>query len=79
MFSEIANRKSFQRKMKTRIAAVSRPGAASGTMMPERLERRGAVDLRGLLEVPRDLTVESGQHPDREREREGQVRDDQAE
>ena len=30
--SEIANRKSFQAKMKTRIAAVNTPGAASGTM-----------------------------------------------
>ena len=28
--SEIANRKSFQQKMKTRIAAVKTPGAASG-------------------------------------------------
>ena len=30
--SEIANRKSFQAKMKTRIAAVNTPGAASGTI-----------------------------------------------
>ena len=30
--SVIANRKSFQAKMKTRIAAVNMPGAASGTM-----------------------------------------------
>ena len=30
--SEIANRKSFQQKMKTRIAAVNTPGAASGMM-----------------------------------------------
>ena len=32
LVSEIANRKSFQQKMKTRIAAVNMPGAASGTM-----------------------------------------------
>ena len=30
--SEIANTKSFQQKMKTRIAAVNTPGAASGTI-----------------------------------------------
>ena len=30
--SEIANRKSFQAKMKTRIAAVNIPGAASGAI-----------------------------------------------
>ena len=30
--SEIAKRKSFQAKMKTRIAAVKTPGAASGTI-----------------------------------------------
>src|SRR5688572_16532385 len=30
--SEIAKRKSFQAKMKTRIAAVNMPGAASGTI-----------------------------------------------
>ena len=30
--SEIANRKSFQQKMNTRIAVVKTPGAASGTM-----------------------------------------------
>ena len=30
--SEIANTKSFQQKMKTRIAAVNIPGAASGTI-----------------------------------------------
>ena len=30
--SEIANRKSFQQKMNTRMAVVNTPGAASGTM-----------------------------------------------
>src|SRR5882757_5134016 len=30
--SEMANRKSFQQKMKTRIAVVNTPGAASGAM-----------------------------------------------
>src|SRR6185312_3857612 len=30
--SEMANRKSFQQKMKTRIAVVNRPGAASGAI-----------------------------------------------
>src|SRR3954452_2571896 len=30
--SVVANRKSFQQKMKTRIAAVKTPGAASGTI-----------------------------------------------
>src|SRR4030095_7320038 len=30
--SEIANRKSFQQKMNTRIALVTTPGAASGAM-----------------------------------------------
>ena len=32
LVSEIAKRKSFQAKMKTRIAAVNMPGAASGTI-----------------------------------------------
>ena len=32
LVSEIAKRKSFQAKMKTRIAAVKTPGAASGTI-----------------------------------------------
>ncbi len=30
--SEIANRKSFQQKMNTRIAVVNTPGAASGAI-----------------------------------------------
>ena len=76
--SEIANRKSFQAKMKTRIAAVKTPGAASGTItLRKAWNGRRPVDLGGLLEVPRDLPEEGDERVDRERQREGQVGDDQ--
>src|SRR3954465_12204345 len=41
----------------------------------ERLERRRAVHLCRLLEVPGDLAVEGDEHVDRKREREGEVGD----
>ena len=78
LVSEIAKRKSFQQKMKTRIAAVKTPGAASGTItLRERLERRRAVDLGRLLQLPGDLPEEGDEDVDRQRQREGEVGDDQ--
>ena len=47
--------------------------------LAERLQRRRAVDLRRLLELPRDLAEERRERVDRERQRERHVRDDQAE
>ena len=47
--------------------------------LAERLQRRRAVDLGGLLELPRDLAEERDERVDRQRQRERQVRDDQAE
>src|SRR5690606_34112623 len=46
--------------------------------LAERLPRRRAVDLRRLLELPRDLAEERREGPDGDRERERQVRDDEA-
>src|SRR3954468_14796098 len=48
-----------------------------GDDLREGLERRRAVDLRGLLELPRDLSEERRQRVDRQRQREGHVRDDE--
>ena len=45
--------------------------------LAERLPRGGAVDLGGLLHLPRDLAEERRQRPDRQRQREGHVGDDQ--
>ena len=42
------------------------------------LERRGPVHLGGPLEIPGDLPEERRQHIDRQRQREGDVGDDQA-
>ena len=77
--SEIAKTKSFQAKMKTRIAAVNTPGAASGTItLRNAWNGRRPVDLGRLLEVPGDLAEEGDEDVDRQRQREGQVGDDQA-
>ena len=76
--SEMANRKSFQQKMNTRIAVVNMPGRGQRRDdLGERLERRGAVHLGRLLQLPRDLPEERRQRVDRERQPEGHVRDDQ--
>src|SRR5919106_2030759 len=45
--------------------------------LAEGLERCGPIDLRCLLEVPGDLAEERHQDVDRQRQREGQVGDDQ--
>ena len=67
--SEIAKTKSFQQKMKTRIAAVKTPGAASGRItLRKAWNGRGAVDLGGLLEVPGDLAEEGDEDVDRQRQ-----------
>src|SRR3954447_20731996 len=55
----------------------SRRGERSDDLR-EGLPRRRAVDLRGLLELPRNLAEERRQRVDRQRQREGHVRDDQA-
>src|SRR3712207_8299159 len=44
----------------------------------ERLERRGAVDARGLLHLRRDAREERREDEDRQRQVEGHVRDVQA-
>ena len=57
--SEIAKTKSFQAKMKTRIAVVNTPGRGEREDdLAEGLERRRPVDLGRLLELPRDLAEE---------------------
>ena len=76
--SETANTKSFQAKMKTRIAVGEHAGRRErGDDLRERLPRRRAVDLRRLLELPRYLSEERRQRVDRQRKRERHVRDDQ--
>ena len=76
--SEAASRNSFQQKKKVRIAVVNDAGRGERhDHLAERLPRRGAVHLRRLLHLPRDLTEERRHRPDRQRQREGQVRDDQ--
>src|SRR5215208_6190681 len=56
-----------------------RPGGGQWQDHPtERLERRRAVHLRRLFEIPWDLAVERDERVDRERKRERQVGDDQA-
>ena len=58
----IANRKSFQQKMNTRIAAVNIPGAASGTITLRKAWNGVAPSTCGrLLEVPGDLPEEGDQ------------------
>jgi hypothetical protein len=63
----------------TRIITGTVTTTAAAAMSPigcaERLERRGAVDLRRLFELPRDLPEEGGQSVDGERQRERHVRD----
>src|SRR2546421_10381526 len=44
---------------------------------PERLERCGAVDFRRLLQLPRNLAEVRREEPDRQRQCEREVRDDQ--
>src|SRR3954447_1127692 len=53
-------------------------GGERGDDLREGLPRRRPVDLRGLLELPRDLAEERRQRVDRQRQRERHVRDDQA-
>src|SRR6202012_3136230 len=47
--------------------------------LAKRLPAGGTVDLRRLLHLPRDLPEERRQRPDRDRQGERQVRDDQPE
>ena len=76
--SEIANRKSFQQKMKTRIAAVNTPGAASGMItLGNAWNGVAPSTCRRLLKIPGDLAEEGDQRVDRQRQREREVRDDQ--
>ncbi|EON32400.1 phenol hydroxylase [Gordonia terrae C-6] len=49
-----------------------------GDDLAERLPWCGAVHLGGLLQLPRDLAEERGEGVDRQRQREGDVRQDQA-
>ncbi len=77
--NEIADTDPFQAKKNVRIAAVNTPGAANGpTTFRNACRRGGAVHLRRLLHLPRDLAEEGRQGPDRQGQRERHVRDDQA-
>ena len=77
--SEIASRNSFQQKKNVRIAVVNTPGAAErDDHLAERLPRGGPVDLGRLLHLPGNLPEERRHRPDRQRQGEGEVRDDQA-
>ena len=69
---------SFQAWMNAKIDVATRPGATSGSrIFTKAREAAVAVDHRGLLEVARDAEDEAAQRPDRERQHERQVRDDQ--
>ena len=76
--SDAASRNSFQQKKNVRIAVVKTPGAASGTItLRNACHARRPVDLGRLLHLPRDLAEERRHRPDRERQGERQVGDDQ--
>ena len=70
---------SFQLVMKTKTEVATRPGRDEREQDPdERADAARAVDHRRLLELLRDVEQEAAQRPDRERQREGHVRDDHA-
>ena len=80
LVSVIANRNSFQAKMKTSRPAVTSPGRRQrDDDLAEGLEVAGAVDQRRLLELARDLAEERGEDVDGEREPERQRGEDEAE
>ena len=77
--SVIASRNSFQATMNVRIPAVARPGAASGTTTFRNASKfvapsTSAASSRSLGYLPE----ERREDVDRQRQRERQVRDDQA-
>src|SRR5918994_201899 len=73
-----ASMNSFQPSRKHSTAVVARPGAASGRIPPpHRAQPRRAVGARSVLELVGYPDEEAAHHPDRQRDREGEVGDDQ--
>ena len=73
-----AKRTSPQAVMKAKMATATMPGRLTGMRIRNRAPSgRGAVDQGGLFELARDGVEVADEHPDRERQREGQVGDDQ--
>ena len=71
-------RNSFQMKMRAKMAATTMPGRTSGSMTRQQdAEPRAAVDQRRVVELARDLVEEADEDPDRQRQAEGDVGDDQ--
>ena len=74
----MANRKSFQAKMKTRMAAVNTPGAASGAITLRNAWKGVAPSTRAALSRSQGISRKNAdKRPDGQRQREGHVRDDQ--
>ena len=66
--------------MKVKISAVTMPGMASGSVIrAERAEPAGPVDHRRLLQLDRDRREVGVEDPDRERQVEAGVDQDQRE
>ena len=77
--NEIANNRSFQQKMKTKMPRSDDAGRGQWSHhLPERLPRSRAVHLSRLFEFPRNLFEERGERVDRQRQRKGDVRQDES-
>ena len=75
-----ASSSSFQAPVKVKIATAAMPGAESGsTMRISAPKRRVPVDHPLLLELARHAAEVALQQPGRERQREGEVDEDQPE
>ena len=69
---------SFQAKTQVRIAVTARPGRASGMITSrQHLPRSAPSTDRGLVELLRDAVDDAAQRPDRERQVEDAVEQDQ--
>ena len=78
MMKDLAKRKSFHVEMNEKTLVATRPGKTSGKRICHRNRVRLAPSMYGgLLQRLRDGLHKAPQHPDRERQREGDVRQDQ--